>query len=504
MVVSFSIGDKSKKVINTLKKTADNVDFHSYPSLQALAKEAKLRHLDFKRIIFSTTILKDARKDLTELNDFIKEYSTSTEVIMILMDSDSGSDKIFNSIFDSPMYTPVILPKATSKNLLELVLSDVMELKAKYYVLDRGKLDVEEPENLPEPENVQETNNSFSTQSGLPKDTSTSGEAVPESYSGFSSGPAPVFVGFGGTSTSLNSSEVEEGEIDSRNISDGSGSVGANNLSSNDSENFISEEADLSIGSFGSKHSDTGFLDEEGDEELKEFARSQKLEEGNTRLENGNSTSIGENRTLENRNDTVRTLPNIDLVTALRGNGSTQAIIDESVKIVNQDGARVLIIDLDNEENGILAYIDADKFYRESAYEGIRKQRVYTEDGVSIVSNGFGIKVTTRELKNFLSSRIPTEYDMIYIDCPITSLSIIDKELLDLINILVISNTDRSQLIATSLALTNRKYLSLDVERKLMSTCMVELDGSYSQEDVEFVKHTCLFANGNWLDRVDL
>lgn len=504
MVVSFSIGDKSKKVINTLKKTADNVDFYSYPSLQALVKEAKLRHLDFKRIIFSTTILKDAQKDLTELSDFIKEYSTSTEVVIILMNSDSGSDKIFNSIFDSPMYTPVILPKANSKNLLELVLSDVMELRTKYYTLDKGKISTEDSNVQEGSENVPEVNNSLSSATEQPEVVSNTRETTSNSYAGFPSGPAPVFVGFGGTSMSEGGVPTKEGEKNISSSSDGSGLVGTDNLVSKISDEAISEENDLSLGSFGSKHSDTGFLDEEGDKELQEFVKNQNVEEGNLAVENRNFTDTNKREVLETRKDIRSSLPNIDLVTALRGNGSTQAIIDESVKIVNRDNAKVLIIDLDNEENGVLAYIDADKFYRESAYEGIRKQRVYTEDGVSIVSNGFGIKVTTRELKNFLSGRIPTEYDMIYIDCPITSLSILDKELLDLVNILVISNTDRSQLIATSLALTNRKYVSLEVERRIMSTCMVELDGSYSQEDVELVKHICMFANGNWLERVDL
>ena len=38
------------------------------------------------------------------------------------------------------------------------------------------------------------------------------------------------------------------------------------------------------------------------------------------------------------------------------------------VKIVNEDNAKVLIIDLDNDENGVLSFIDTDKFYRESYF----------------------------------------------------------------------------------------------------------------------------------------
>ena len=194
---------------------------------------------------------------------------------------------------------------------------------------------------------------------------------------------------------------------------------------------------------------------------------------------------------------------NIDLVISVRGNGSTQAIIDESVKIVNEDGAKVLIIDLDNEENGILSFIDTDKFYREGNNNGISKQRVYEEDGVYIMSNGYGSPVTNRDVQRLINSRVLNQFDMIYIDCPTKSLSVLSKDIIDVCNILIISKGDLSQLVATSLALTDRSVVPLDVERSIMNDCVIEIDGDCNKEDVDYINNTFVFANGNWLNRLD-
>lgn len=505
MIVSFSVGDKSKRVINTLKKTADNVDFYSSNSIQELIKEAKLRHISFKRIIFSTTILKNVEKDLKELNDFIKNFSSSTEVVMIIMGSDTGSDKIFNSIFNSPMYTPVILPKATSKNLLELVLSDILEIKTRYYVLDVKDSKKEETKNQLKTE---EENNSNSNSS---EGTSNDGVPMVNLSRDFSNGPSSVFTGFGGEVV-VNATAPENNTLDTPPLNfDGSSTEGNENLSTTDSED---DDSDLSIGDFGSQHSDTGYLDED-DADYQEFVKSVENEE---RVPDRSRVEIvtPQPRVIEVRKpelgkrNSVSPKPvkkvekrNIDLVISVRGNGSTQAIIDESVKIVNEDGAKVLIIDLDNEENGILSFIDTDKFYREGNNNGISKQRVYEEDGVYIMSNGYGSPVTNRDVQRLINSRVLNQFDMIYIDCPTKSLSVLSKDIIDVCNILIISKGDLSQLVATSLALTDRSVVSLDVERSIMNDCVVEIDGDCNKEDVDYINSTFVFANGNWLNRLD-
>lgn len=500
MVVSFSIGVNTSKVVNALKKTADNVEFHSYNNIQDMVKEAKLRHLDFKRVIFSTSIIKDAEKDLADLNDFIKNYSASTEVVMIItrVIPDPRSEEVFCSIFNSPMYTPVFIQKTTPNNLLELIFKDILELKVKYYEPNKPvKLEVVK-EN-PKVEEEQKTSSSSI------ETTINKGISGLSAGSGFSSGPASLFNGFGGKSgnkdvlSSNEGSEISTGEINL--------SVSGETDSEDSGEIDVSD--DLAIGEFGALHEDTGFLNEEDDEELKELLERREREQKNesVRTEVGNSYTIKDEPKTEIRKSVSsieKKNPPIDLVIGVKGSGVTQSIVDESVNIVTKDKVKVLIIDLDNKENGILSYINTEDFYQSCAYEGIRKHRIYEEDGVSIISNGYGIPVTTSELKTLLNSKIPSEFDMIFIDCPAESLSVLDKELIDMFNIFIISGGDRSHLISTSIALTNRSVVSLEVEREIMSRCLIEINGDLINEDLEYVVDACLFANGNWLDRINL
>lgn len=499
MVVSFSVGsvEKNKKIINTLKKQADNVNFYSYSTIQELIKEASARHLEFKRIIFSTAILNDVEKDLNELNDFIKNYSTSTEVVMIL--SKPGEDVIFNSIFNSPMYTPVILPKATARNVLDLVKNDIMNLKTMYYTFDKNEkkeISTEIKEEVPEESDTSET-------------VSDVGESTSPVSNGFASGPASVSL----DKDIFNSIDVnivkESYEENLSSFQDGPSPIGEETFNS---QNFEDEdEISLSIGSFGSSHSDTGYLDED-DEELQAFLSQQKdLNIDSTPLETRNPLVTEESKPIEIRKPNLeprkpqkRKLPNIDLVLSTRDNRATQSIVDQSVEIYNRDSVKVLIIDLDTKCNSILSYIDTDRFYRESAFEGITKQRIYTEDGVSVVSNGYGVSLSVRDLMSFLDSQVFSEYDMVFIDCPTDCMNVLSVELLQMVHPIIFTKGDRSSLIYTSLALTNRKKVSLEVERWIMNNCLVDIEGGYLQEDIDFINNTMLFANGSWLQRKDI
>ena len=239
-----------------------------------------------------------------------------------------------------------------------------------------------------------------------------------------------------------------------------------------------------------------------------ERLRNLNLDSKPEKTEEGKFSEVREAKPVERGNNSASIIRrqhlHVDLVTSLRGNGATNSILDEALKIVQTDGSKVLVIDLDNSENGILSFIDVDKFYTKSANDGIAKQRVYTEDGVDIISNGYGSMVTNTQLKSLLTNPSLKNYDIIYIDCPINSLHLLDRDLLEDMNILVISDIDRSQLVATSLALTNREYVSLEVERLIMNKCNVDILGDYVQQEIDFVKEHCLFVNGCWLDRVEV
>ena len=314
MNVSFSIGEQSKAVIEKIKTSADSVDFYSYPTIQDMIKEATLRHINFKRVIFSTKILKDVEGDLRVLNEFIRNYSNSTEIVMIILDKNNTEyDEVFSAIFNSPLYTPAFMSKATVTNLVSLVQDNIEDIRAKFYSLDKGVKDkmivsssatgsseakkAQESSQLsPDPQKEEKKGGFLSGLFGGKKKTSRNQEIAPEiakpvteatkvaetvteKVEDFSNGPQSVFTGFGGVSDTFgNSSENNS----SQNIFDPNGSsspVGDEDFTSKNSEIEDDEEDFLSVGDYGEQHSDTGFLDEEeedDDPELKAFLASKK------------------------------------------------------------------------------------------------------------------------------------------------------------------------------------------------------------------------------------
>lgn len=574
MNVAFSIGEKSKMITNTLKKSADNVDFYSYSSIPEMTKESLARHIAFNRIVFSTQILdkNDPEGDLRVLNDFIKNYSNSTEIVMIVTTADhSGIDKVFTSMFNSPMYTPIILDKATAQSLLQIVTDDITRLKTQYYVLDvkQDKTIVSgsasESPKEPAPQSVEprepekkrglfgifkggKNKNSAQTVEPVPapestvQDTPNIEEPAPEIDNHFSAGPTSVFTGFGGESAG---SEVgAEKELEKK--FEGFG----NSTPSDESENLGAkfsveddEDSELSIGSYGEQHTDTGFLDDDEAEELKQLMEDGDNTEEDAKEEstsepadgewNSNATPVRswEEKEAEKNEESWskpeepiieepkrykpirqpiakpnREKTHIDMVVGVRGSGATQAIIDEAVSLVQDEDIKVLIIDLDTKENGILSYIDAERFYMEGANNGINKLRVYEEDGVGVISNGYGVPVSSRALLSLLNSKLLGNYSMVFIDCPLECMEAVSYEVVKKCNILIKSGIDRSDLVATSLALTNRDYVDFKVEKYLMENCLIEFkdEAECSPEDVEWVNRVCLFANGNWLDRIGM
>lgn len=557
MEVAFSIGPKSLAVINTLKTLADNINFHTYPDIHSMVKESMIRHISFDRIVFSTTLLDksdDMEGELRELNDFIRNYSDSTSIVMIVNHS-GEEDKVFSKIFDSPMYTPVIMGKTTPKNLLELVTEDIINLKTKYYVLDVDKdktivssAEVKKDEKKETPLSEKKKKGGFlsSLMGGKKKqpetdksteeikqpaeDTSSTTESFADELGDFSSGPKSVFSGFGGESIADSNVQQNNSRENLFNSHSDPSLVGFDKFESDNSETSEEDDA-LSLGEMGAEHTDTGFLDEEeekNDEELQEYIRNtqtDQTEKGDLPSKESELFSIVDreipNQEVENSTKAVNpdlnikeeevknaetvSSSNIDIIIGVHGSGSTSAIVNEAMDLVQSRGAKVLIIDLDYIENGLLSFIDTESFYTRGYVKGITRRRVYTEDGVDIMSNGYGNSISTNELLVLLRSSIVKTYDEVLIDCPAECLDIISKEILKLCNILVFTNTDRSDLISTTLCLTDRGTVSLDVERKIMKSCVVDCPEGrkLSKEDISYIKDNCLFANGCWLDNYE-
>lgn len=539
MKVSFSFGKKSTTtLINTLKHMADNVEFYPYNSIGELVKESQLRKLFFDRIVFSEKILTNPKKELATLNDYIRDYSNSTEIVMVANPKGSKAVPVFTEIFDSPMYTPVIVEKPTPTSLLELVNGDVLELKTKYFVLDVSKGDnkkkglfggFKNTKNVKVEKNVQNVE--------VAQEPENLGESSPQNYEETSS-----------------ATPMESNTIPSENVGMVDSSMGVNGFGfgfsgnipnsapnsdfepSNSSGDF--EDDGLSLGDFGSQHSDTGYLDEEGESELQRFAESQEanVQESEENMENygdyEESEDVGYSEVdddnpygddleehYEESEEPAYEQPKSQrvqgsaqgatqgsaktfILMGIDGVGVTQMIVDKAVKLAER-GVKTLIVDLDTKTNGVLSYIDTSRFYISKCQNGISNRLIYSEDGVDVVSNGYGCSLTKEKVKSLLDD-VSSKYSNILIDCPIESIKYLPMGILQKSNLCILVNGERSSLISTSLALTDRGNLSLEAERCVMEGCSVKVvgDSTYLEEDLNYLRETCYFPNGSWLNNI--
>ena len=278
------LSDKATAIIQAVKKSNDSLDLVGGTDLVSFLTETQERNEFFERIlIIDTAVTKGSEHDdFLFLKQYIEKYAPSMEVVLgIPRDRGSQLADLFLSEFNAPMYTVAYLPKQTSIQILkDLVTLPVLELKAKYFSLDsadvkaseakkkekpakkggffsklfgggKGKHDVSEDED--EEEVSQEPISSESVTVTPPPMPPVAPTPVVESV--VNAGVVGATVGaegvsqaskelqnnlnalFGGTTTS----SVEEGEAE------------------NDS---------LLFGNFGEMHLQTGFIDEEGEDDF--------------------------------------------------------------------------------------------------------------------------------------------------------------------------------------------------------------------------------------------
>ena len=284
------LSDKATAIISAVKKSNDSLDLVGGTDLVSFLTETKERNEFFERIlIIDTAVTKGSEHDdFLFLKQYIEKYAPSMEVVLgIPRDRGSQLADLFLSEFSAPMYTVAYLPKQTSIQILkDLVTLPVLELKAKYFSLDSADVKANEAKKKEKPvkkggffsklfgggkgkhdvekedveEEVQETVTPQVEVAVTPPPitpvTPTPVDVVAESVVG--AGVVGATVGaegvsqaseelqnninalFGGTTTS----SVEEGEAE------------------NDS---------LLFGNFGEMHLQTGFIDEEGEDDFEDM-----------------------------------------------------------------------------------------------------------------------------------------------------------------------------------------------------------------------------------------
>lgn len=544
MRVCFSVGPMSQKLTNTISKSADNVEFSSYSDIASMIKESTMRHIFFDRIVFSEKILKNPEVELKALNDYIAEFSDNTKVVFICQGKGTNNHEIFNSLFDSPLYTVVLIEKVTTNILLDFVKGDITELKAKYYSLDVKSVkamtskspegvvkEKETPVVKPEKKgffksifggkknnhqkienqksNVDTSSNSGNSDNLVSQNPLEIGTEIVGS--GVALG-AEMVAGSSAIKTGINviGSVVDSVPVSSR----------TSNLGNQNSYNGLDEDF-LGLGDLGEQHVDTGFLDDDSQNEIDEVLKNLEEGEGSevTHSDEGEISDIDNyNKSVEQGisenmssvlDDSLSPRGSSKglryrLVIGERGVGSTSYIVDYSATQASK-GKKVLILDLDTVDNGVLSYIDSNSFYGSDKNCGIDKMAVYTEDGVDILSNGYGMSVSKESIGVLISSGLLDRYDIVFIDCPIDCIKNLSEDLLSKCMTMIKVGGNKGSLLSVISKLTDRENISPVLEDLLYQNCKFDIVNKidYYLEDLAFLRDTCLFGRGDWLSKVN-
>lgn len=544
MRVCFSVGPMSQKLISTISKSADNVEFSSYSDIASMIKESTMRHIFFDRIVFSEKILKNPEVELKALNDYIAEFSDNTKIVFICQGKGTNNHEIFNNLFDSPLYTVVLIEKVSTNILLDFVKGDITELKAKYYSLDVKSIKSmtsKSPEGVPKEKEVplakKEKKGFFKSIFGGKKNNHQKIENQKSDIDGSSNSGKwdnlvsqnSLEVGAGivssgvalGTEIGASASAIKTGVDVIGSVVD-SVPVSSRTSDFNDQNSYNSLDDDfLGLGGLGEQHVDTGFLDDDSQNEIDEVLKSLEDDES-AKVTYNNEEEISdidnynknvEQDVVENRSSTLddslspRGSSNelrYRLVVGERGIGSTSYIVDYSATQASK-GKKVLIIDLDTVDNGILSYIDANSFYGNDRDCGIERMLVYTEDNVDILSNGYGRSVSKESLGVLVSSGLLDKYDIVFIDCPIDCIGNLSEDLVSKCVTMIKVGGNKGSLLSVISKLTSREYISPYLEDLLYQNCKFNVVNKidYYLEDLSFLRDTCLFGRGNWLNKVN-
>lgn len=554
MMIAFCAGSSSNRVIEKLSSVVDNITFRTYDNMEELVTEAILRHIDFERIVFTSKFLSNPEDDLRKLQEFLTEYSNNTELVMLEMSEESGSEKekLFNSFFSSPMYTVVKVKQGSMSIpfLTELVKTDIPTLKVTYggdvHVNDSvvvaksaeeqvkkedtkksvvsapkkkkvgwfGKLFGGKSEESEENESSSDSTEEVPEPTGNVDESAMNAEPEINSLNQFAMDGVIGDVAKDVIGAEMNfeeNSRVEDAVPVVSGLTDGS------------VENFSPEddELGLSIGDYGAAHSDTSFLDDSDEEELENYSSNREEDNNSARedvvspaedslpdqvevdpYEKVFSDDMMQGTTEEYSFDVPQeNYKNIDIIISNTGSKAIMDIIDSAAKY-SDDGNSVLVVDADNIHHRVLSFIDCNQFYKRDFEYGVDSSRIYVEDGVSFVSNGYGNELSTESLERFLEEEELGRFDIVMVDIPVESIDVLNIGILQKCNILIECGSDVSDLINMSLDLTDRSKVSLEMERYIMHNCDAEMLGGVNGETIKTAKESCFFANGCWLDNI--
>lgn len=508
MKVMLSCGKNSNQIVNTVKSQIDNVDFYCYYNVDEFISQSTLRHLAFDRLVFTSKFI-STDKDMGKLCDYIRKELNSVEIVMIVQNGNTSQEEMFKKYFDSPMYTVMYVDSPTTMCLVDSIREPIQVVKARYYTLDKQENSNKKSKmgkfkgGKKEDKNNSKKSGISSSEKEVSSTVEKAGELAENNAKDYSNVNLSKSIS-NGVSVDTNLSSAD---FDSVNKSEFEKDVSISNGEKNfSSSNNVSttDEFDLSIGEYGSQHSDSGFVGDDDLSELEAYAQGKKQEQfpeeetSENKEEYVSVTRVGKPETKDNINiasSSVNVLTKYNIMTGINGSGVTAYVVKTAMAERNK-GKRVAIVDLDVKEHGILSFIDVKRFYKTNSLGGIVRNKPYNEDGIDIFSDGYGFRVGD----NILSKLIPTLdfYDVVLFDCPLTCLNVISDSFIKECSVFVGCISDISKLIETSSVLEDRDCVSLGKEIYIVEKGIVA-NKFIRRDDVISLKEFMLFPNGCWL-----
>ena len=516
--ILIRIGNNDDRIIDALIREIDNIELSSYPTVDEFLAKTEQQQFVWKRLCVSRDFFgssnEEVKANMEKLNSYVKGKASNTTIVYLVngQDKDFALKDIddFNSVFHSPMYTPFIaMPGSNIVDITAMVKEDLPIIKAAYYttVLEEQFNKTTVAEKLGFANLGQKIKGVTGSSKGEESETETSSEEVIDESSESPLNEGEVnsgwdsddFENFGESGENSDGSEWSSPES----ISDGDSSekiTSWEDLTSESENDEFSEgvsetdgvedsDDDFNLSGFGNMHADTGFLGEDEEVESLEELQDGNLEQGTDYpIEDMNITSF------EDLNGTSRN-SKVEIYVGIRGTGVTSFLVGEALDLVSQ-GSNVLIVDLDYDTHGVLSYVDLSAFNN-------REGKIYREDGVNILSVGFGSdeRISVKAIIEKISHR----FDKVFVDCPIEFVSELE-DTLGSCEIFLCCADNIGALMTTQAMLENRKYVPVKVEKHLCrGKGMLFSTGAETdfKEDIIKANRDWSLPYGNWIRNLE-
>ena len=516
--ILIRIGNNDDRIIDALIREIDNIELSSYPTVDEFLAKTEQQQFVWKRLCVSRDFFgssdEEVKANMEKLNSYVKGRASNTTIVYLV----NGQDKEFalkdiddfNSVFHSPMYTPFIaMPGSNIVDITAMVKEDLPIIKAAYYttVLEEQFNKTTVAEKFGFANLGQKIKGVTGSSKGEESETETSSEeAIDESSESLlnsgevdSGWDSDDFENFGESGENFDGSEWSSPESVSEDNSS-ENITSWEDLTSESENDGVSEgisetegvedsDDDFNLSGFGNMHADTGFLGE--DEEVESL---EEFESGNQ--EQGTDYPIGD-MNVTSFEDLNGTLGNskIEIYVGIRGTGVTSFLVGEALDLVSQ-GSNVLIVDLDYDTHGVLSYVDLSAFNN-------RKGKIYREDGVNILSVGFGSdeRISVKAIIEKISQR----FDKVFVDCPIEFVSELE-DTLGSCEIFLCCADNIGALMTTQAMLENRRYVPVKVEKYLSKRKgMLFSTGAETdfKEDIIKANKVWSLPYGNWIRNLE-